>query len=238
MNCSTPGLAVGFSWTRDQTQVSYTGRQIFTTEPPRKLSLWCFITAALANILPPICLPHLGFPGGSAGKESPCNAGDLGSIPGLGRSSGEGKGYPLQYCGQENSMDYKVHGVTKSQTWLSEFHFHFAPELLQLGVWPHPCYQTAHLRAPQHVTWLITPSFLEIFFHLASWTSHYPGFPLTSLSLTMSSVSLFYFFIPDSLYSETLYSSSFCWFFVCLVGWLAGFLPRIIIIKHLCILSL
>ena len=47
----------------------------------------------------------LGFPCGSAGKESACNAGDLGSIPGLGRSPGEGKGYPLQYSGLENSMD-------------------------------------------------------------------------------------------------------------------------------------
>ena len=46
-----------------------------------------------------------GFPGGSDGKESACNAGDLGSIPGLGRSPGEGKGYPLQYSGLENSMD-------------------------------------------------------------------------------------------------------------------------------------
>ena len=46
-----------------------------------------------------------GFPGGSAGKESACSAGDLGSIPGLGRSPGEGKGYPLQYPGLENSMD-------------------------------------------------------------------------------------------------------------------------------------
>ena len=46
----------------------------------------------------------LGFSGGSAGKESACNAGDLGSIPGLGRSPGEGKGYPLQYSGLENSM--------------------------------------------------------------------------------------------------------------------------------------
>ena len=45
-------------------------------------------------------------PGGSAGKESACNAGDLGSIPGLGSSSGEGNGYPLQYSGLENSMDY------------------------------------------------------------------------------------------------------------------------------------
>ena len=48
---------------------------------------------------------------GSAGKESACNAGDLGSIPGLGRSPGEGKGYTLQCSGLENSMDRKVRGV-------------------------------------------------------------------------------------------------------------------------------
>ena len=47
-----------------------------------------------------------GFPCGSAGKEFECNAGDLGLIPGLGRSPGEGKGYPLQYSGLEKSMDY------------------------------------------------------------------------------------------------------------------------------------
>ena len=47
----------------------------------------------------------LGFPSGSAGKESACNVGDLGLIPGLGRSPGEGKGYPLQYSGLENSID-------------------------------------------------------------------------------------------------------------------------------------
>ena len=47
----------------------------------------------------------LGFSGGSDSKESPCNVGDLGSIPGLGRSPGEGKGYPLQYSGLEISMD-------------------------------------------------------------------------------------------------------------------------------------
>ena len=64
----------------------------------------------------------LGFPCGSAGKESACNAGDLGSIPGLGRSPGEEKGCPLQYSGLENSMDCIVHGVTKSQIWLSDFH--------------------------------------------------------------------------------------------------------------------
>ena len=54
---------------------------------------------------------------------SACNVGDLGWIPGLGRSPGEGKGYPLQYSGLENSMDYTVHGVTKSRTRLSDFHF-------------------------------------------------------------------------------------------------------------------
>ena len=64
-----------------------------------------------------------GFPCGSAGKESACNVGDLGSIPGLGRSPGEGKGYPLQYSGLENSLDRIVHEITKSQTLLSDFHF-------------------------------------------------------------------------------------------------------------------
>ena len=58
----------------------------------------------------------------SAGKESACNAGDLGSIPRLARSPGEGKGYPLQYSGMENSIDCIVRGVAKSQTWLSDFH--------------------------------------------------------------------------------------------------------------------
>ena len=65
-------------------------------------------------------------PDSSVGKESACNAGDLGSIPGLGRCPGEGKGYPFQYSGLENSMDCLVHGVTKSWTWMSIFHFHFS----------------------------------------------------------------------------------------------------------------
>ena len=65
----------------------------------------------------------LSFPCGSAGKESACNAGDLGSIPGLGRSPGEGQGYPLQYSGLENSMHGIVHGIAKSRTRLSNFHF-------------------------------------------------------------------------------------------------------------------
>ena len=66
----------------------------------------------------------LGFSCDSAGKESDCNAGDVGLTPGLGRSPGEGKSYPLQYSGLENSMDYTVHGVKKSWTRLSDFHFH------------------------------------------------------------------------------------------------------------------
>ena len=59
----------------------------------------------------------------SVGKESTCNTGDPGSIPGLGRSPGKGKGYPLQYSGLENSMDFIVYGVTRSRTQLSDFHF-------------------------------------------------------------------------------------------------------------------
>ena len=57
-----------------------------------------------------------GFPAGLAGKESVFNAGDLGSIPGLGRSPEEGKGYPLQYSGLGNSMDCIVHRGAKSRT--------------------------------------------------------------------------------------------------------------------------
>ena len=67
---------------------------------------------------------NMGFPCGSAGKESACNPGDLGFIPGLGRSPGEGKGYPFQYSGLENSMDCIVLGVAKSQTWLRDFHYY------------------------------------------------------------------------------------------------------------------
>ena len=61
----------------------------------------------------------LGFPSGSDGKESTCNAGYLGSISGLGKSTGDllgKKGNSLQYSGMENSMDCIVHGVVKSQT--------------------------------------------------------------------------------------------------------------------------
>ena len=76
------------------------------------------------------------FPCGSAGKESTCNAGDLDSIPGLKRSRGVGKSYPLQYSGLENSMDCIVYAVDR--TWPNDFHFlHFNSLYLCL----HPSFQ-------------------------------------------------------------------------------------------------
>ena len=69
-----------------------------------------------------IAMCTLVFPYGSAGKEPACIVGDLGLIPGLGISPGEGKGYPLQYSGLEKSMDCIVYGVAKSQTRLSDLH--------------------------------------------------------------------------------------------------------------------
>ena len=72
----------------------------------------------------PPFLRKRGFPCGSAGKEYTCNVGDLDLIPGLGRSPGEGKGYPLQYSGLENSMDWATESRSQSQTRLSGIHFH------------------------------------------------------------------------------------------------------------------
>ena len=66
----------------------------------------------------------MGFPDSSVGKESACSVGDLGLMSGLGRSPIEGKGYPLQYSGLENSMECLVHGIRKSWTRLRDFHFH------------------------------------------------------------------------------------------------------------------
>ena len=73
------------------------------------------------------------MPGGSAGKKCAYNAGDLGLIPGLGRSPGEGKGYPLQYSDLEHSMDWRVHGVAKSGTRVRDFHCHFGAS--QVAQW-------------------------------------------------------------------------------------------------------
>ena len=92
----------------------------FDSFPANRFISTVFLDSTIYDIC--FSLSNLGFPGGSAGKESTCNAGDLGSIPGLGRAPGEGKGYPLQYSGLENSVDCIVHGVEKSQTRLSDFH--------------------------------------------------------------------------------------------------------------------
>ena len=77
------------------------------------------------SVFTELCNHYQPLPGGSAGKESACNAGDLSSIPGLERFPGEGKDYPLQYSGLENYMDCIAHGVAKSRTRLTAFHIHF-----------------------------------------------------------------------------------------------------------------
>ena len=87
---------------------------------------WKPSTANQSNQSIPCTGSPCGLPCGSTGKESTCNEGDLGSIPGLGRCPGEGNGYLLQYSGLENSMDCIVHRVTESQTRLSNSHFHFS----------------------------------------------------------------------------------------------------------------
>ena len=112
------------------------------------LNISCSSTLSLSGdyllLFPPkICWLAINksFPCGSAGKESACNAGDLGSIPGLGRDLGEEKGYPIQYSGLEKSMNYIVHGVAKSGTWLSDFHFNFHKDLKEISFpnpWLHP----------------------------------------------------------------------------------------------------
>ena len=110
------------------------------------------------------------LPWGSAGKVSTFNAGDLGLIPGLRRSPGKGKGYPLQYSGLENSMDAIVHGVTTSQTRLSDFHSLTHSQL-------HPlCFCTLSHHLPTWTHHLRQTSLLD-------WTSQQIMPSLTPISL-------------------------------------------------------
>ena len=123
----------------------------------------------------------LGFTCGSAGKESTCNAGDLASIPGLGRSPGEPKGYPLPYSGLENSMDCTVHGVAKSWTRLNDFRVRLLSSVAPvtpLVFIEHPLYARCGVRQwgeqdrrgpstwswlclrASHLLWVILPSLL------------------------------------------------------------------------------
>ena len=95
--------------------------------PPLHLELFTILLFGIDAYITVFHLLNISlkrFPHSSVGKESACNAGDSNSIPGSRRCPGEGKGYPLQYSGLENSMDYIVCGVTKSQTQLSNSHFH------------------------------------------------------------------------------------------------------------------
>ena len=97
------------------------------------------ITEKVASIN--VILVAMGFPHGSAGKESACNAGDLGSIPGLGRSPGEGLRLPtvVFWSGEFHEL-YIVHGVAKSWTSLSDFHFLFFLSFSETKgiIVPHP----------------------------------------------------------------------------------------------------
>ena len=87
----------------------------------------------------------LGFPCGSAGKESTCNVGDLSSVPGLWRSPKQGKGNPLQFSGLEKSMEGIVQGAAKSQTRLSNSHCHCIREFAQIHVhWVYDALQPSH----------------------------------------------------------------------------------------------
>ena len=119
-------------------------RQGFLTSPTSKAT---WVALASVDNLPTGCVssvlttqlwlfvvtPTHGFPDSSAGKESICNVGVLGLMPGLGRSPGEGKAYPLQYSGLKNSMDWVVHGVAKSRTRLNDCHYQWQPPLLLIA---------------------------------------------------------------------------------------------------------
>ena len=115
------------------------------------------------------------FPCGSAGKESACNVGDLGSIPGLGRSHGEGNSYPLQYSGLENSMDYIVLGVSTSQAWLSDFHFHFHSWVVKnVSIdWCYLLWELFFLNNLFVFNWrIIALQYCVDFCHISTWISH------------------------------------------------------------------
>ena len=144
-----------------------------------------------------------GFPCGSAGKESACNAGDLGSIPGLGRSSGERKGYPLQYSGLENSMDCIVPGVAKSQTQLSTcwefFIIKLQDKVYKFTVTPQesPC---AVRNLPNH------PQQPGVPHTLCNATSPHPALP--QIPHTLANLSLRHTGSPEGREETTAYMSS------------------------------
>ena len=107
----------------------------------------------------------LGVPCALVGKESTCNAGDLGSIPGLGRCPGEGKGYPLQCFGLENAMDCTVHGITKSWTQLSDFHTQMMLKSSKHLMLSNPCFHFCSFQ----------PNLCYWFKSLIMYLMHFPG---------------------------------------------------------------
>ena len=128
-----------------------------------------------SEFLSTTCWPFVFWPQpsncGSDGKESACNVGDLGSIPGSRRSPGEGNGYPLQYSGLENSMDRgarqaTVHGVAKSQKRLSDFHFTLLPTVNPYSnrSLPFPVTQVARSMSP--TSWSLLLPLTTPVFHL------------------------------------------------------------------------
>ena len=128
------------------------------------IALYLFFFLIIYFLIKKKIIAHIsswGFPGGSVGKESACNTGDVGLNPGLGRSPGEGNSYPLQYSGLENSMDWIVHGVTKSRTRLRDFHFTsllgIILPFLQLTPlkWPGTCFVHWWTSSAKNSTWHI-----------------------------------------------------------------------------------
>ena len=107
----------GSSQPRDQTGSPTLQAGTLPSEPPGK-PWFCLYNRLQMSRRPYFMLFNviLGFPDISVGKESACNAGNPSSIPGLGRFTGEGMGYPPQYSGLENFMDYVVHGAAESLT--------------------------------------------------------------------------------------------------------------------------
>ena len=132
-----------------------------------------------------------GYPCGSAGKESACHVGDLGSIPGLGRFPGEGKDCPLQHSGLENSRDCMVLGVAESDT---TEHLPLSPGSTAGGS-SHSSVGAGRLRAPQDALWASAPGGLQGHKALQEGFSHspclrhieatLPRVPLSSISFTL-----------------------------------------------------
>ena len=138
----------------------------------------------------------LGFPCCSAGKEFTCNVKDLGLISGLGRSPGEGKGYPLQCCGLENSMDCIVHGVAKSQTRLSDLSFHFKFHFNISLYMSHIFFIHSSISGPFgcfHVLAIVNSASMNIGVHVFFWTIFFSRYmPMSGISRSYGS-SIFSF---------------------------------------------